>query len=164
MNYIATRNIHHASYNSCKYIHGHFINISMHMYYISGTLTASIFSEVSDLDATVSSSGGLSSGFGKAVSWIWKHSWAGEWGWKQDFLFIWMWWLLSFSWMVLVIVASVFNIKWGRMLWHPQISGRHICLLVVRGAPSCPDSDSTCFYDFWKGSMFWTMLRCTSVS
>ena len=42
----------------------------MHMYYISGTLTASIFSEVSDVDATVSSSGGLSSGFGKAVSWI----------------------------------------------------------------------------------------------
>ena len=71
MNYIATRNIHHASsYNSCKYIHGHFINIYMHMYYISGTLTASIFSEVSDVDATVSSSGGLSSGFGKAVSWI----------------------------------------------------------------------------------------------
>ena len=56
--------------------------------------------------------------------------------------------------MVLVIVASVFNVKWGRMLWHPQISRRHICLLVVWGAPSCPDSDSTCFYGFGKGNIF----------
>ena len=61
--------------------------------------------------------------------------------------------------MVLLIVASVFRVMWGRMFWHPQIRGRHICLLECGGAPSCPVTDSVCFYGFWKGSMFLNYVK-----
>ena len=52
----------------------------MHMYYTSGTLAASIFSEVSDLDASVSSSGGAFRSIWESSFMDLKHSWAGEGG------------------------------------------------------------------------------------
>ena len=147
----------------------------MCVYCISGTPTASVFSEMSDLDATWAAMGGpfLSSWFGKAVSWIWSTAGRGK-GDESKVSYLSECDDSRFSWMVLLIVASVFRVMWGRMLWHSQIRGRHICLLEcfsslqwLWSAGEPPAVQLLILFVFMvsgREACFWTMLRCTSVS